>query len=340
MWILLSYFILFLVVLIGTKLFQIYAVKKNLLDYPNERSAHVQVKPRGAGIVFVFFWSLFALGLVFFKLASWSDVLPLLPGALIVATVGYLDDRYHLPARWRFLAYLVAAVLSAWFLKNFTAIGLGTVYLHIGILGSILAVLILLWSTNLFNFMDGTDGLSTVEALFVLGMGGAFLWLVQAQGLALLAWGLVAALYGYLCWNWPPAKVFMGDVGSAFLGFVIAVFALIGQAKYGLPIVLWVILYGIFWVDTTITLVRRILAGEKWYEAHRSHAYQRLFRGGWTHQQILFAVIAINLLLSALAWLGFYFPSLLPWITLLAIAILVFLYWRVERYKPMFGFML
>lgn len=314
-----------------------YAQKNNFLDIPNHRSSHTRITPRGGGSVFISLWVLFFFIAAIFKLCSWNDVLIFIPGTLVVAVTGYLDDRLHLSAKYRALFYFIAAILTLIVMGGFQQLILtANGYLPLPWIGSILAAFILVWSINLFNFMDGIDGIAAIESLFVLGVGGFFFWASHGEDLALLAWWLAASVAGFLLWNKPPAKLFMGDVGSASLGFIIMVFALVGERKYHIPLLLWVIVYGVFIFDATITLLRRILAKEKWYEAHRSHAYQRLHQFGFSHGKVDKWVILTNILLSCLAIIGFYHHSLILWLLLSAVVLLGGLYLKIEKLKPMY----
>jgi len=194
----------------------------------------------------------------------------------------------------------------------------------------------IVWMTNLYNFMDGSDGFAAAQGLFIFGMAGYFLYDLQVYSFATLSWGLVALLAGFLIWNWPVARIFMGDAGSYFLGFLTAVIALMSYKVYQLPLMLWVILTSLFWFDATVTLLRRMLAREKWYKPHRLHAYQRLIQAGWSHQQVLLSAIGANTILSGLAWLAYHDPRLMPFSFGVAIAFLTCLYIMVEIIKPMF----
>lgn len=310
--------------------FRLYALAQGLLDNPNARSSHTLATPRGGGLVFILLWLVAGVGSVFWGVWSFAQALAFLPGAVLLAGIGYWDDHHDLPARWRAVVHFVVAGGS---------IGaLGVVAdLSLGGFGVGVAVFAVVWSINLFNFMDGTDGIAGVEALFVLGVGGFFLWQANGAALAIPAWMLAAMVAGFLLWNWPRARIFMGDVGSSVLGFLIAMFALAGEVWFDVPMVLWVILYGIFWFDATVTLVRRVMAGERWYAAHRSHAYQRLYRPlGWSHGRILWGVIAVNSMLGSLAlW-----ASAMPEMQLVAlggaIGLLGITYALIERVAPMY----
>jgi Fuc2NAc and GlcNAc transferase len=317
-------------------LFRVYALKKNLLDRPNQRSSHSTPTPRGGGIVFPILWLLYLAALYFLGRVNLQYLLIFAPAVLLISLVSFLDDRYSLPAALRFSIQLLAAILSLAFIGGFPVIQIGTWFLHWGIFGAIFAVLALVWSTNLYNFMDGIDGIAAIEALFVFGVGGYFIWQAGGHAFANLIWVMAAIIVGFFFWNRPPAKIFMGDVGSALLGFLVILFGLIGEINYKVPLLLWVILYGVFWFDATVTLVRRILHGEKWYQAHRLHAYQRLQLMQWSHAKILKLILAINCTLSVLAIVSYYYPQY-ALVSFLGSFIIVFIYYLVvEKKQPMY----
>jgi Fuc2NAc and GlcNAc transferase len=316
--------------------FRSYASDKGLMDVPNTRSSHHLSTPRGGGIVFVGLWLGAALlAWVRGELSSEAAFF-LLPGSILVAAIGYGDDHYNLSPLWRALVHFIAALIAVYSLLTMGPGHSSWKMLCWHWLEMLCIVFIIVWSTNLFNFMDGTDGLAGMEACFIFIVGGWWLWQAGAQNYAYLAWVLVAAVAGFLVWNWPPARIFMGDGGSGFLGFLIANFALMGQIWWDIPILLWGIVCSIFWFDATITLVRRILAGERWYAAHRSHAYQRLHQAGWSHHKILLVVSALNILLLAAALWASANRETIPWVFLATLIFLSMVYWTVERLQPMY----
>lgn len=319
-----------------TKQYINYAIKKNILDTPNHRSSHTIPTPRGGGVVFTALWMLVVFLLSLFHVLSWPITLALLPGCSLLAVVGLLDDFYSLSAKQRIFVHLAAAMLIVIFSHGLNYFTLGQSVYHLGFIESVLVVFLITWSINLFNFMDGTDGIAAVESLFVLLPYAFFLQQTNHHGLALSSILLALGILGFLVLNFPPAKVFMGDVGSAFLGFVIISIPLIAQKTAGISIFLCFILYGFFLFDSTITLARRFFAKEKWYEAHRSHAYQRLHQAGWSHKKLLFGVIVINSILTTLAIWGFYVPNMQAYLLTVAIILLVAAYTLIERKKPMF----
>lgn len=281
--------------------------RHRLLDLPNDRSSHASPTPRGGGLAIVLTLALAVVGLF------WAGLLPVrlamaLAGLLPLAAIGFVDDHGHVPARWRFLVQTVVAVWSlSWIGGMDTVEVAGTAYV-IGWFGNLVAMLFMLWMLNLFNFMDGIDGIAGAETVTVALSAALLMYFGPGadwppEGRVLLA--LAAATCGFLAWNWPPAKIFMGDVGSGVLGFVLALLALWSAREHSLSLAAWLILVAVFMVDATLTLLIRIRRGERWYEAHRSHAYQHASRRLGSHRKVTLSVLSINLLwLSPLAWLA------------------------------------
>jgi len=329
--------IIFLLSVVLVRIFCVYAKNKGLLAIPNARSSHQEIIPLGGGIIFVLFWCLELLLASYFNWFSIKELLIFLPGTLMVSVVGYWDDYKNLTAKKRLVTQVLASILCVAMVGEIHSLhlfGLSATYL--GCYGILLTILGLVWSTNLYNFMDGLDGVAAVEALFVFGVGGLLFWDVKATRMALLVWSIVPVVAGFLVWNWPKARVFMGDVGSYCLGFLVAIFSLIGDLWYNIPVAFWVILYGVFWFDATITVIRRLCRWENLAVAHREHACQRLQRIGFSHAQVLSGVIAVNIILSSIAvWIFFVKPNYLKWGLLLTVIILTIIYLVIEKLKPM-----
>lgn len=334
--IILSLILLFFCAVFLVRWYRNYAIKKNLLDNPNSRSSHKIPTPRGGGIVFPILWLSFILGMYFFHFLKLHELLFFIPGTVLISIIGFLDDRFNISVKWRFLIQFVVAVLSIIILKGFNVINLGFINVNLGLWGSILALLSLVWSINLYNFMDGIDGLAAIEALFVFGGGGLFIWQAGGNQFAIVIWSLAIIVTGFLFWNWPPAKIFMGDVGSGLLGYLVILFGLIGEIWYHVPIIIWGILYCLFWFDASVTLIRRVLHKETWYKAHRLHAYQRLQLQKWSHTKILFGTIFINFALFLIALLANNFRNYLLWFLLLAITLVSLVYFLIEKKQPMY----
>lgn len=273
-----------------------YALARQVMDIPNERSSHVTPTPRGGGLAIVAaFLAAVALLLPAAPVGSRSYLLGLISSGLLVALTGFLDDHRPIAARWRLLGHFIAAAGLLWSLGGLPPLVVFGYWLAPGAFLQLLACIYLVWLLNLYNFMDGIDAIASLEAISI-GLGGALLaWLVGVPGGALLPLLLAAATAGFLVWNYPPAKIFMGDAGSGFLGLMIGGLSL--QAAWLAPQLLWcwLILTGVFIVDATVTLLHRLIRGEKIYQAHRSHAYQYAARRFGSHQRVSLAVTAINL---------------------------------------------
>jgi Fuc2NAc and GlcNAc transferase len=287
-----------LISLVATGLFRSYAVRARLLDYPGERSSHTMPTPRGGGVVIVAA-SLSAIAYLGAtgKLdtnVAWA----LVGGGILIACIGFLDDRGSVSVRKRIVVHLAAAVWAVCWLGGLSSLQIGDSVIDLGVAGDLLSVLAIVWVLNLFNFMDGIDGIAASEAAFITAAGG-ILGVVggDGSGLSVAAFAIAAASLGFLAWNWPPAKLFMGDAGSGYLGYVIAVLALAsGKANPAAPFV-WLTLGAVFFVDASLTLGCRFLRGKRVYEAHRSHAYQVLSRRWSSHLKVTALTIAIDVLL-------------------------------------------
>jgi Fuc2NAc and GlcNAc transferase len=276
-----------------------YSLRHGLLDVPNERSSHSASTPRGGGISIVMATSAALLVLYLVDSIRLELLLALLGGGIAVAVVGFLDDRHRLPAGVRLAVHVGAAVWALVCLGGLPALAVGHSVLNLGWAGHALALVAIVWALNLFNFMDGIDGIAASEAVFVAcagallsPMGGAL------SGLPVVGLVLAAACLGFLIWNWPPATIFMGDIGSGYLGFVIAVLAIAAARDNPAAVWIWLILGAVFVVDATVTVVRRAIRGERLHEAHRSHGYQWLARRWGSHRRVTVTVIAVNV-----AWL-------------------------------------
>lgn len=271
-----------------------YALARSLLDIPNARSSHTTPTPRGGGLAIVLAF-LLALPVLASQGRIESSLIWALAGTgAWIALLGFLDDHQHIPARWRLLGHVVGAVWALYWLGGMPPVELLGVKRDLGWAGHLLAVLGLVWLLNLYNFMDGIDGIASIETISVC-LGGIVLYWVS--GNVQLMWvplALAVAVLGFLYWNFPPASIFMGDAGSGFLGIALGVMAL--QAAWISPELLWgwLILLGVFIVDATLTLLHRVVRGERVYEAHRSHAYQYASRCFGGHLPVTLAVAVLN----------------------------------------------
>lgn len=272
-----------------------YALAKSLMDIPNERSSHSVPTPRGGGVAIVaaFLLALPVLGQL--NLLNPAAFWGLSGSGLLIAILGFIDDHGHIAARWRLIGHFVAAAWALYWLNGLPTILLWGVNFEPGWIGGLLALIYLVWMLNLYNFMDGIDGLASAEAISVcLGMCLVY-YLCGAIDLIWAPLMLTVASAGFLWWNFPPARIFMGDAGSGFLGIMLGVLSL--QAAWSKPELLfsWIILLGVFIVDATLTLIRRLLNGEEIYQAHRSHGYQHAARRYQRHDSVTLCVTVINI---------------------------------------------
>ena len=273
-----------------------YALLRKIVDIPNSRSSHTEDTPRGGGLAVVL---VFSLCLLF---PSVNDQLPLsllvaLFSGVWVALVGFCDDHSHIPARWRLLVHFAAAVWALFWLGGMPPVAAFGGVFYLGWLGHLLAVFYFVWLLNLYNFMDGIDGIAGIEAVTVC-LGGALVYTFvfpDGEGWVLPVL-LATSVAGFLFWNYPRAKIFMGDVGSGFIGFMLGILSIYAACLSFILFWCWLILLGVFVVDATVTLFRRILRGEKFYEPHRNHAYQYASRKHGAHWPVSTAVAIINIL--------------------------------------------
>ncbi len=312
-----------------TKLAIGYALDRQVLDLPNDRSSHTVPTPRGGGIAIVATFGFGLTALWYAGVASTALALATLVGGGIVAVAGFIDDHRPMPARYRLSMHMAAIVVAIWILGAPQVVDFGAGPVALGALGFACTVFYMVWFLNLFNFMDGTDGIASMQALFMCLAGAAMIAMaeqgVDAGATPLLL--LAGATTGFLFWNWPPAKVFMGDVGSGFLGAVLGLLAVETIVHGPLTIWAWLVLGSAFVADTTVTLARRALRREPLAEAHRSHAYQRLSRSFGGHRSVMFLYGAVDIV-WVLPWACFvalhptygFVATLACWIPLFAAA--------------------
>lgn len=317
--------IAFTVSAVGTFIVRKWALRSGLLDVPNERSAHDIPTPRGGGVAIVVA-SFLALVVAVWIWDLAADVfLAVMGGGLAVAAIGFLDDRKSIQPSIRLVVHVVSAIWALWWLGGMPSIQIGERIISAGWLGNFLGVIGIVWTINLFNFMDGIDGLAASETVFIC-LSGAILGVLFGFGIqvALIAAVIGAANLGFLIWNWPPAKIFMGDAGSGFGGYSVAVLTLAAASENTVAPYVWMLLGGVFFVDATVTLLRRLVQGERIYKAHRSHAYQLLARRWGGHLPVTALVMAINgAWLLPLAWLGAYRSEIAGWLVMIAMFPLV-----------------
>ena len=311
-----------------------YAHRRELLDIPNARSSHATPTPRGGGLAVVVVVLITAMALWLGGILGNGTGLALLGGGGLMALTGWIDDHRDLPALYRLLLqFLAAGWLLAWLpghgvveIAGYT-LGLG------GLVLPALVVIACVWLINLYNFMDGADGFAGLQCLSACLAVALMLVMDGYRGGALLPTALAGACAGFMVWNWPPARIFMGDVGSYFVGYCLALLALLTNGVQFIDLSIWGILLSVFLWDASLTLVMRIFAGQTWYKAHRSHAYQNLIQMGWTHRRLAlgFAILQLGLL-----WPLAFYVHARPQAqgpVLLGISLLMVLIWGTIQYR-------
>lgn len=292
-----------------------YALRKEIVDRPNHRSSHTEDTARGAGLIIVAVYALvfvetfFSGALSFMGQSEWPGsgsvrwryaVWFLLP--IYIGLVGLADDVYDLGILSRIFAYAFGLLTGvAFFYVDLSGSLLQA--MNLATIASLLLLFIVgLWVINLYNFMDGINGIAGFESIFLFS---ALLWLSADTAIDPLLLASIGAIAGFLYWNFPAAKVFMGDSGSTMLGALVFCAALFFWQR---ELVHWAavcILPAVFVADASYTLARRLLSGQQWYSAHRSHSYQILARRWSSHSYVVYAMTLVNVLwLLPLAWLA------------------------------------
>ena len=283
------YVMLILFSFLGTLAIRHVARKKKLLDRPNDRSSHTVATPHGGGLaIMLAFYA--GLGYLYLTGAVERGLFYALLCGIPVMVISQLDDIYGLSAKGRFSVQVASALAALYALDGVDSMAFGVFTLEGGWI-NVFALLLLLWYTNLYNFLDGIDGYAGSEAVFV-GISGFILF---GSEIGLL---VATASVGFLIFNWHKASIFMGDVGSAPLGFLFAVLTLndAGSSHF----LGWLVLLSLFWFDATVTLWRRWRNGERLSQAHKKHAYQRLYQSGIAHDGVVLRAMGLNLLLLLL----------------------------------------
>lgn len=280
-----------------------------VLDHPNERSLHARPTPRSGGLA-VFIAIVPGMAFIAWRFGLTQDLFWLWPSLLLVAAVSFIDDRRHVPVVVRLFIHLSAAAVLVW----------GGIHLRILdfpgfmsslslLLGVLLSLIFIVWMINLYNFMDGMDGFA--GGMAVIGFGSFALLGWQAGNLAFLWLNLItaAAAAGFLMFNFPPARIFMGDVGSSLFGLLAAMYSLWGAKEQIFPFWIALLVFSPFIMDATVTLLRRIGRREKIWRAHKTHYYQKLVQAGWGHRRTVLVEYAIMIACGASAIWGMRLPE-------------------------------
>lgn len=280
-----------------------YAIQNTIMDMPNHRSSHKIPTPRGGGLIIVIFSLCGFFYLAFSSYLTVKESLAIIIPLLLVSGLAWQDDKKNISTVVRAGCYFLAASCLVFFME------INIEIIHLWLMNFILVVGIV-WMINLNNFMDGIDGIAGAEALTAMLFAIIIFYQLQDFSLLLISMVIASSVLGFLIHNWPPAKIFMGDVGSCSLGLIFCVIAFLAYKKHDVSLILWLILLSVFIVDTTLTLMKRILTNQKWYAAHKQHAYQILIQIGYSHKQVTLGVMGINMLIILpLAYLAFCTPE-------------------------------
>lgn len=284
----------FILSFIFTWVLRLYALKREVLDVPNGRSAHTLPTPRGGGLAFVIAALLVLPSIEYAGFLTENGSAALVSAGVFIAILGFLDDHTDVSSFVRLMGHFLAAVSALFWVGGMPPIHFGSFVIPSSIILDIVVVLYLVWLTNLYNFMDGINGLAGAEAFCVCVGMALIYYCMDERGLMVVPMTLAASVAGFICWNFPRAKIFMGDAGSGFLGFIFGVLS-IQAALVNLNLFwAWVILLGVFIVDATYTLLCRLLRFEKVYQAHSMHAFQHAARRFNSHEPVTIGVALIN----------------------------------------------
>jgi Fuc2NAc and GlcNAc transferase len=295
-----------------------YARRRGMLDHPGDRHSHTVVTPRGGGAGLI---AAFLISSLLFSGGNYPDfwVQCMVPAIVVLAITGWWDDHAPLSVRNRFFIQLAVSLYLLWFAASAEWVQ--------GVIPMIMSGLFVIWMTNLYNFMDGSNGMAGLQGVFAASVLAVLFYLSGDDYFSLYALLLAGCCAGFLPWNLGRARVFMGDVGSLALGFAFAALLLYGTGTgaFDYPLALMVML--LFLTDATLTLLLRVIRGERWYNAHRQHLYQRLIAHGWTHARVAMVYQAINLMLVLPGIvIAVNFPAL-AWATALALTLIFVLGW-------------
>ena len=281
---------------VGTRLYARYAVRQGITAQITSRSLHKEVVPRGGGVVFASVFSLCIMAAWLLGMFTIQTALLLGVGGVATAWFGFLDDALDIGAAKKFVVQSLLAgwgfamlARSHWLASHIAADPTG------GVMLAALVVVAFVWFINLYNFIDGIDGMAASGAVYVSVAAIVILMITRGEAAIILAFAVLAAsALGFLSYNLPPARIFMGDSGSIFLGYTIVALAIATVASSQMSIWTWMAILSYFIGDTTVTNAYRLIFVDKWYRAHRSHAYQNLARIYGSHSLVTYGVNLYN----------------------------------------------
>ena len=327
--------IAFVLSFIGVYFLKKYAPRLKLMAIPNERSLHREVTPQGGGIIIAIIFLIINLIIYLTGQMKTAEFLALFGGGLVMAFTGFLDDMFEIKRSIRFFIQFLAVGWGLYWVGGIPHPPFFDSEFALYALANAGAVVALVWFINSFNFMDGIDGLATSGATFFsLSIGGYFLWQgIEPYGSLLVI--LAACSLSFLCFNWPPAKMFLGDAGSNFFGYLFGVMVLITVKNGNLSIWTWLIILAYLITDTTTTTFLRLCLVKGWYHTHRSHAYQNLARVLDNHKFVTCLITGINVFyLLPLAYLSIQYQQY-AWLAFAASVIPILGF--VLKYGPLYA---
>lgn len=312
--------------------------KHGVVDQPNQaRRLHAQSTPRGGGVL-VAAALLLVLLIQIGWLETWANFWPLAVLVASAATLGWLEDLRPRPILHRLFAQFGLALAAAFWLGAISSVDVGEWRGVNPWLWSVLGVIAVVWLMNLHNFMDGSDGLAASQGVWTAACYAALFFSAGQEEWALFSVATLGSYAGFLIWNRPVARLFMGDSGSLLLGALVGVFAYQAVRSGAGSLMSCFMISAVFVVDATATLLWRIGRGQQWYTAHASHAFQRLIAGGLSHAQVLGAYMTVNLTLVLPLFIGaLFWPEHEVWFGMGLLFVLIFGWWRIQRHTINLG---
>ena len=298
-------------------------INKDIVDLPNDRSLHIGKIPRGGGLAIVI---MLLMSIAVFGLFSGDRVfyLYLFSTVLAWSSLSWIDDRNSLSVGFRLAtqSLFTAMMILMFGFVDHVSIDNGS-GLNLGKLGILLTAISALWLTNLYNFMDGMDGLAASQTI-VAGLTLWFwLWQFNNLPLSLICLVLAAASYGFLLHNWYPAKIFMGDIGSITIGAFFSVLVIVLVVNYDVPLVSMMLLFGVFIIDASVTIAHRIISKQRFWLPHKTHYYQRLANIGFSHELIVINILVLMIICSIISTISLLYRDIIVYCILLEILIAI-----------------
>lgn len=320
------FLLIFLLSFILTFFVKEFAKRKSILDVPNDRSSHTIPTPRGGGLAIVLSWFVGIIIFYYYNIIK-SDLFFAFLGGIPLMVIGIVDDIKNVKPIIRISVQSFSAAWALYFLGGLHSIDFGCCVLSNLYINDIFVFIVILWFINLFNFIDGIDGYLSSGILFF----SIYLFFITNNNVVII---FAASVLGFLIWNWHPAKIFMGDVGSTVLGFNFIVFAVYFQSSENVSFMIPIILSSVFWFDATLTLFRRFINKEQLGKAHKKHAYQRLTQAGYSHQKVVILSVFLDVIIGIAVYFIIIYPKFILFSFLFVIFILFIIVKIIDRKKP------